>query len=187
MADDIKPDDIKPDDKPDDKPDEKPDDEAKLGPAGEKALADERKSRRDADRRAKTAEAELEKLKNASATEQEKAVAAAKAEGRTGALEIANQRLLRAEITASAAGKLADPSDAAALLDLNDFEVDDDGNVDKKAISTAIEELVKRKPHLAARGGRPSGDGGGGPRGTPADDSFSMDRWLRSQANAGRR
>lgn len=75
----------------------------------------------------------------------------------------ANTRILKSEIKAAAAGKLADPSDAALYLDLASFEVDANGDVDADEISDAIEDLLTRKPHLAATA-RPrfqgSGDGG---------------------------
>lgn len=150
-----------------------------LGDAGKKALSEERKARRDADRRAKAAEDELEKLRAESATEAEKAIAAAKAEGRAEALKIANERLVKAEVKAAAAGKFTNPDLAVKVLDLDDFEVGDDGTVDTKAISSAIDEFLEQNPELGGKPGRPSGDGGGGPRGTPA--APSPDDWLRSK------
>jgi hypothetical protein len=69
------------------------------------------------------------------------------------ALARANERIIRAEVKAAAAGKLADPADAYKFLDLSQFEVDDDGNVDADEVAEAIEELVKSKPYLAAQGG----------------------------------
>jgi len=137
-------------------------------------------------KRADAAEAELDKLRKATQSEQEKAIAEAKAEGRSEALDVANARFVKAAVITAAAGKLADPSDAAALLDLSDFKVDDDGNVDEKAIAAAIEKLVETKPHLAGKGaGRPSGDGGGGPRGDPAGGSKSMNDLIREKAGRG--
>lgn len=69
------------------------------------------------------------------------------------ALAAANQRILKASLKAAATGKLADPTDAQLYLDLSKFEVGDDGEVDEAALTAAIEDLVKRKPHLAAQGG----------------------------------
>ena len=92
----------------------------------------------------------------------EKAVVAAKAEGRTEALAAANERLVKAEVRIAAAGKLADPADAVRFLDLADFKVDDDGNVDAKSIGKAIDQLLKDKPYLApGHTGKPSGSGDG--------------------------
>lgn len=56
-------------------------------------------------------------------------------------------------------GRLADPTD----LDFSDDHLDDDG----EALSTAITDLLARKPHLAAR--RPVGDIGQGATTTSAD------------------
>jgi len=69
------------------------------------------------------------------------------------ALAKANARILAAEVRAAAAGKLADPADALAFVDLSQFEVDDDGSVDQAEIADAIADLIARKPHLAAQGG----------------------------------
>ena len=63
---------------------------------------------------------------------------------------------------AAAGTKLADPGDAGRLLDLDQFKVDVNGDVDAKAISSAIDDLLKAKPYLAAAGGE-----GGGRRGFP--------------------
>lgn len=71
------------------------------------------------------------------------------------ALAKANERILKAEIRAAAAGKLADPKDALLYLDLASFEVGTEGEVDSKAVLAAIEALVKSKPYLAAQGGSP--------------------------------
>ncbi len=61
-------------------------------------------------------------------------------------------------VTAQAAltGKLADPTD----LPFNDDLLDDDGLVDEAEVQAAVDGLIKRKPHLAAR--RPVGDIGKG-------------------------
>lgn len=62
----------------------------------------------------------------------------------------ANERILRSEIKAAAAGKLADPSDAYRFLDLGKFDVGDGGEIDAEDIADAIEDLIKTKPYLAA-------------------------------------
>lgn len=79
------------------------------------------------------------------------------------ALAKANTRILRAEVKAAAAGKLADPADAYKFLDLDQFEVDDDGNVDSEEVADAIDDLIKSKPYLAAATAKRfqgTGDGG---------------------------
>jgi hypothetical protein len=57
---------------------------------------------------------------------------------------------LRAELKAAAKGKLADPADASLFINLHDFEVSDSGDVDSDALTAAIDDLITRKPHLAA-------------------------------------
>jgi len=113
------------------------------------ALANERK-------RQEKAEKELADLRKLAMTEQERAVAEAKAEGKAEAIQTLARKLLEAEVRAQAAGKLADPADAARLLDLDDF-LGDDGTYDAKAIGRALDELVVAKPYLAA--GHTNGSG----------------------------
>ncbi|MFI1324556.1 hypothetical protein ACH4TI_15105 [Streptomyces rochei] len=75
----------------------------------------------------------------------------------------ANTRILRAEVRAAAKGRLADPKDALTFLDISQFEVDEDGQVDEDEITDAIDTLLKNKPYLAAQSGRKfqgTGDGG---------------------------
>lgn len=75
----------------------------------------------------------------------------------------ANTRIVRSEVRAAAAGKLADPRDALTFLDLGQFEVNEDGEIDAEEISDAIDELIKSKPYLAAATAKRfqgTGDGG---------------------------
>lgn len=128
----------------------------KLGDPGKRALASmkgkwrsERDKRRDLERRL----AGKEQGDGDDAVQ--KATAAATA--------AANNRILKAEIRAAAASKLADPRDALRFLDLDAFEVDDDGEVDAEEIADAIEDLLKNKPYLAAATAKRfqgTGDGG---------------------------
>lgn len=125
-----------------------------LGEAGKKALASERMNVRTARREAREAKAELAALKaqleakDKPADEQE--LDRVRREVASEASQRANTRILRSEIRAVATGKLADPADAALYLDLEEFEVGDDGDVDTAAIEDAISDLLTRKPHLAA-------------------------------------
>jgi hypothetical protein len=71
--------------------------------------------------------------------------------------ETARDRLLD-KIEAKAAGRFADPADAAALL-LREGDTDDflDGSrVDSEAIAEALDELLERKPYLAGK--KPDGE-----------------------------
>ena len=136
--------------------------EDQLGDPGKRALQAERDARAAAEREAKTAKEELAKLQNATKTEHERALDAARKEGHTEALKKAAPLVVRLAAEAEAATKLADPDAVAMLGDLNRF-VGDDGSVDRKGLSSAIDELVKEKPYLAAGPGKGAGEGG--PRG----------------------
>lgn len=124
---------------------------------------------------------ELEQFRAAQLTEHEKAIQEARNEALAEGRAIGNQRLVRAEVIAAAAGKVADPSDAYAILTANgtlsDLAVDEDGNVDTEMVAALIEDLVKAKPHLAAV--RSPGFGARTPADTPSQDS-DPDAWIRA-------
>lgn len=112
-----------------------------LGEGGKKALDDERRARRDADRRAKSAEQELEKLRTASMSEQEKAVATAKGEGRTEAMKELGAKLVDAEVRALLAGRGVDAEALLEGVDRSRF-VDDKGDPDREALKTWVDRIA---------------------------------------------
>jgi hypothetical protein len=137
---------------------EKPDN---LGDAGKQAI-DRMKAERDAARKeAKTHQRELEKLRTASLSEQERAVAEAKTTGAQEATLAAGKRLARAEIRAASASAGFDATDLLDDLDLSRF-VGDDGEPDEKAIA----DRVKKWSAMAPKSTRPSGHIDQGPRTT---------------------
>lgn len=128
--------------------------EENLGDAGKKAL-DAMKADRNA-ARAKAAEAEAEIARLRAVAEGKEAEFKAEQERRAveaAALGKANERIKKAEIRAAAAGKLNDPADALRYLDLDEFEVSDDGEVDTDAVKEAIDRLISTKPYLAVAQG----------------------------------
>lgn len=117
----------------------------------EKKLSDERKAR--------------EALELANKPAEEQAAATARAEAEAEARSKYDAKLIRANLRALATSKLADPDDAALYLNLSDFTVTEDGEVDSAALTAAIDELLVKKPHLAADDGtrfKGAGDGGAG-------------------------
>lgn len=62
----------------------------------------------------------------------------------------ANARIVRSEIRAAAVGKLADPKDALTFLNVDDFDIGENGEVDEAEVASAIDDLLKNKPYLAA-------------------------------------
>lgn len=131
----------------------------KLGDAGKQAL-DRMKDRLRVEKAARVA-AERERDDAKGVSEQEKTQRAADA----AALAKANGRIVRSEIKAAAKGVLADPADAFKFIDLDQFEVDDDGNVDEGEIAKAVADLVKQKPYLAAAQGQQQRFQGGADQG----------------------
>ncbi|WP_432008921.1 hypothetical protein [Streptomyces bacillaris] len=128
-----------------------------LGDKGKRALASMKgKWRTERDKRKA-----LEDQLAAAAADDEAATARREAE--QAALAKANQRIIRAEVKAAAKGVLADPADAYKFLDLDQFEVDENGDLDSEEVTEAISELIKSKPYLAAATAKRfqgTGDGG---------------------------
>lgn len=135
-----------------------------LGDAGKKAL-DAMKAERNAERaKRRELEAMLEQLKHDASmrdkSAEEQALEAARQEARSEERARANARVVRSEVRLAAKGKLADPEDAIAFIDLTQFEVNDDGDVDGTAIDDAIADLLARKPHLGIKAPIGSADQG---------------------------
>lgn len=128
-----------------------------LGDKGKRALASMKgKWRTERDKR-RELEAKLAEKDGADDAEQARRKAEADATAK------ANARILKAEIRAVAKGRLADPKDALTFLDLDQFEVGDDGEIDPEEIEDAISDLLKDKPYLAAATAKRfqgTGDGG---------------------------
>lgn len=114
-----------------------------LGDAGKQALDRMKNKWREERRKRQELEKQLRGADQEDAPKPEEQAAAI--------LERANQKILRSEIKAAAAGKLNDPADAYRFLNLEEFEVTDDGEVDEDEIVTAIESLIADKPYLAAQ------------------------------------
>lgn len=138
--------------------------ESALGDAGKKALDAMKAKWRDAEQRDKASSAELATLRAAAeGREAEHKAEQDNQRVRDEALTVANARILKAEVRAAAAGKLADPADALRFLDLSSIEVGEDGEIDAATVASAIDDLITAKPYLAAQGGKRfqgSADGG---------------------------
>lgn len=121
----------------------------------------------------RAAQAELEKVRQAGLSEQERAVAAAKAEGLTAAQRAAAPRLVRAELRAAAAEAGLGKDALAGFLEYADLSkfVTDDGEPDDKAIAAAVKRL----------GGGRQTDFDGGARRT-ADKPADMNAFIRRRA-----
>lgn len=135
--------------------DDSTDTTAELGDAGKKALDAMKAKWKAAETLAKESAAALAEMKaKAEGTEAEHKAAAEAQRVKDEALASANERIKKAEVRIAAAGKLADPADALLHLDLSDFEVGADGEVDSSQIAAAIDDLITKKPYLAAQGGK---------------------------------
>jgi len=114
----------------------------------------QRKVNRDLETKLNANRDELAAIKAASeGREAEHQAEQERAQVQADAIAKANERIRKAEVRAAAAQLLKDPADALRYLDLDQFEVSDDGEVDTSAVKEALEGLVKSKPYLAAEGG----------------------------------
>jgi hypothetical protein len=165
------------------------DGEENLADAGKKALDTMKGERNAAKREARELKqrlADLEaKLGSAGKPPEEQALETARAEARKEATTAANKRIVRANVLAAAKGKLADPADALAAINLDDFDVSDDGEVDPQALDDAITELLDRKPHWGVSAERRfTGAADQGARGKQAaKEAPSINDLLRAAAN----
>lgn len=158
-------------------------------PAALKTVLDkERRAAREAAKRATAAEAELAKLRETNMTEHERAVKAARETGLSEGVKAGNARLLRAEVISAAAGKFVEPDEAFVFLKdsglLDDIAISDAGEVDSAGIKSALDDLLKAKPHLAAsqrRNGPTPGNRSPAPFAPEGTDAY-MDSWIRAQS-----
>ena len=166
-----------------------------LGDPGKKALDAMKQSRNAAIRELKDTKAELEAIRAekelAGKSEDEQKLELARREATEQALAQANERILRSELRLAAKGKLADPADAQLYINLAEFDVNDNGEVDTDALESAIDELITRKPHLAVARTRFTGTADQGAKGTdraPSQLSQSdMDSMTPEQVNKARK
>lgn len=125
-------------------------------------------------------ETELDEIKKAQMSEQEKAIEEAKTQARQEVEAQYKERLAREKVKAQAAGEFNDPEDALRYLDLDELDIDDD-----YAIGEALLKILEEKPYLAkTEPKRRSIDQG--PQGRTVDPKSSED-WVRGALRPGRR
>lgn len=157
---------VEPDDVDTDPVDDNQDDDAsgvdKLGDAGKQALDRMKAKLKASTAKQRDLEKQLADAKKPPAdgdkVDAEKIRDEAKAEAKA---ELLKGRALD-KVEAKAAKLFADPEDAVALLASQVDDFIDDGEIDLDAINEAIEKLLKKKPHLAAQGGKKFGGGADG-------------------------
>jgi hypothetical protein len=128
----------------------------------------------------KDAKAALATAQQASMTEQERAVATARAEGKAEAEAAAAQRLAAAEFRIAATGRLANPDAALGVIDLSKL-VQKNGEPNKQAITSLVEQLAATVPQTQQPGGHVI------PAGPRAPVQGGDGDWLRTVQRPGRR
>ena len=157
-----------------------------LGDAGKRAIQAEREAKAAAIRERDELKARLDELENASKSDHEKAIAAAKNEGKAEVLGKYQGAVRRSEVRAalSAAGISSTVLDLAAKADeFESLKVTDDGDVE--GLDAAVEAFKKARPDLfkpASGGNGRAADFGGGPRGTPAAGGGDLNTFIRRAA-----
>jgi hypothetical protein len=157
-----------------DEPTETPAPEAETSPATEEqpkaedltglksALETERTQRKEFEKELKALRAADEKRQQESMSETEKAIAQAKAEGHAEATKAAGKKLAAAELKAAAKDEQLNLDDVQDFIKVDLF-VDENGDVDSKAIKKAVAAFAKIAPAPApGRSGAPLPGGSGG-------------------------
>jgi hypothetical protein len=140
----------------------------------------------------KAAAKRLADIEAANASDLERAVKAARDEGRAEVQTAANTRLVTAEARALAAEmQFRKPGHAVKLIDLSSVKVGDDGEVDSAAVRSLLDDLAKDDPLLLAvpDDGRPKGSADQGVRATaPSNDPRAADlAQIEADIKAGKR
>lgn len=149
-----------------------------LGEPGRRALEEERKARRAAERTAREAQnqlnamqQQLDELTRRSMTDAERQLAE-QLEQRTAEVRreveqqaaeriaAAERKVITARLQAAAAGKIVNPADVAVFVQIDDLERDASGEVTDAAIAASIESLLRDRPYLGAKPGGGSADQG---------------------------
>lgn len=110
-----------------------------------KALAAERRARKEAERKEREAASRLADRDKEPA---EQALEQAKREAREEAQTAFNQRLVQAELKAALAGKVTNPALALKVIDSSEIDVDASGEVDAQSVTDAIEAALSQYPEL---------------------------------------
>lgn len=169
---DIDPPETDPVDPPETDPDDKPED---LGAAGQQAIDRMKVAVKEAKARARAAEEALKAATAPKPDDKDDAEAIRKAAREEAMAETLNERALdRVEIRAAMLH--IDPDIARAMLLTRAAEFVDAGKIDTDAIDEALQDLLKRKPHLGARPeSRFNGSADGGARKGSKPDQLTRD------------
>lgn len=109
-----------------------------------KALEKERSERREADKQSKALKAELEQHRKSTMSDQEKAIAEAKAAARLEVLAEVGTELVGAAVRTALVGRSVDVEAALEALDAKKF-LNEEGRPDTKRISEWVERLAPKQ------------------------------------------
>lgn len=140
-----------------------------------KALDKERADRRDADKQTRALKAELEQIRTSTMSDQEKAIAEAKAAARAEVLAEVGSELVGAAIRTALVGRQVDVEAALEALDAKKF-LTDEGKPDTKRISDWVERLAPKQEPAKKSGAKDMGQGtrGNGEAGSKIRDRAEL-------------
>lgn len=169
---DIDPPETDPVEPPETDPEGKPED---LGAAGQQAIDRMKSERNEAKKQLREVKAQLAELTKPKPDDKPDADAIRKAAREEAMAETLGDRALD-KLEVRAAKLFADPDDARAMLAGRAAEFVDDGKIDTDAIDEALQDLLKRKPHLGAKPeSRFQGSADGGARKGSKPDQLTRD------------
>jgi hypothetical protein len=139
---------------------ETPNADEALAEAGKRALTAEREAKNEAKRALKPwrdLEREFrmspEQVREALASrgDIDKQIEQVRREVRSEVLREVNRARVQDKVALLATASFADPADAHLFVDLDEFEVDEDGAIDEEKVKRELADVLRRKPHLAKR------------------------------------
>jgi hypothetical protein len=147
--------------------------------------AERRRELRAAQAERDQARRELAEMRQASESESERLVREAEDRGRSAAAETYERRLAEADVVAVAAGRMRDPRDAVAYLDLSELVDVSDLEDRRRIIGDQLDRLLESKPYLAlddSNGTRGPLVSSGGRSEPPASGAQTPDAWIRKHS-----
>ena len=126
-------------------------DDDHVEPTRDPALAEARRESMKWKRQAREHQAELERLRTATQTDAEKAVAAARGEGAAQYKAMYEKAMLNnAALTILSRKGVTATELALGALDVSGLEIGENGSVDIKELESRVEEVLRRYPMLSA-------------------------------------
>lgn len=160
--------------------------DAPLGDKGQETLAKERTLRREAEKAAKTLQAQLEELQKGQMSETEKAIAEAKKSARIEVLAEVGGELVESAMRVQLAGRAADVDAAIDAVDRSKF-LTEDGRPDTKKIGDWVDRCFPKQEQTRRQKDLGQGNRGGGDTSPQIRDRADIKNMTPKQITEARR